>query len=352
MNESESRRVFVVLGLYRPDSTQLARQLASLEAQTYRNIHLLLAADGPLDEATRSLVARHDALPVSLFEAPERAGVHANFARGLRAALSLSRDESDLFAFCDQDDSWHPEKVARQVAAFDDRETSLCHSDARIVARDGELIAPSMFAREARIPDAWLADLLVMNSVTGMTAIFRRDVALAAQNFPLAGCRYVLHDHWVALVASLFGRIRFIADPLVDYSQHPDNVRGATSWSRGGRRNVPLLRTRAYLRKSYREFLWRRRVLEALRREFAHVTSARIQLSAEEPRRIFDCESPFWSALAASLALRLRGRHRQADQLWRLVLGKILFCRRRSASLKNPPAARPGSATASASGGS
>ena len=198
----------------------------------------------------------------------------------------MSRNDADLFAFCDQDNSWHPEKVARQVAIFDDPDTSLCHSDARIVARDGELIAPSMFAREARASDAGLADLLVMNSVTGMTAIFRRDVALAAQNFPLAGCRYVLHDHWVALVASLFGRTRFIADPLVDYTQHPDNVRGATSWSRGGRRNVPLSQTRAYLRKSYREFLWRRRILEALRREFAHVTPAQIQLSEGNPRRI------------------------------------------------------------------
>jgi len=344
--------VFIVLGLYRPDSTLLARQLASLEAQTYRNVHLLLAADGPLDEATRSLVARHGALPVSLHESPDRAGVHANFARGLRIALSMSRNDGDLFAFCDQDDVWLPEKIALQVAVFDDPETSLCHSDARIVARDGNLIASSMFAREARIPDAGLADLLVMNSVTGMTAIFRRDVALAAQDFPLAGCRYVLHDHWVALVASLAGRVRFIADPLVDYTQHPGNVRGATSWSRGGRRKVPLSRTRAYLRKSYREFLWRRRVLEALRREFAHVTPARMQLSAANPRRIFDCESPFWPALAASLALRLRGRQRQADQLWRLVLGKILFCRRRSASLKNPPTARRGSATASVSGGS
>jgi hypothetical protein len=287
-----------------------------------------------------------------LFESSDRAGVHANFANGLRIALSMSRNDGDLFAFCDQDDSWHPEKIARQVAAFNDLVTSLCHSDARIVARDGELIAPSMFAREARVPDAGLADLLVMNSVTGMTAVFRRDVALAAQNFPLAGCRYVLHDHWVALVASLFGRIRFIAEPLVDYTQHPDNVRGATSWSRGGRRNVRLSRTRAYLRKSYREFLWRRRVLETLRREFAHVTPARIQLSEGNPRRIFDCESLFWSALAASLALRLRGRQRQADQLWRLILGKNLFCSRRSASRKNPPAARPDSATASASGGS
>jgi glycosyltransferase involved in cell wall biosynthesis len=349
LKKDESRRVFIVLGLYRPDPILLARQLASLEAQSFRNVQLVLAADGPLDEETRSLVSRHNALPVSLSESPVRAGVHANFARGLRIALSLSRGDGDLFAFCDQDDVWLPEKLARQVAVFDDPRTSLCHCDARIVARDGEVIAASMFAREARVPDATLADLLVMNSVTGMTALIRRDIAVAAQSFPLADCRYVLHDYWVALVASLFDRIQFIAEPLVDYTQHPDNVRGATLWLRSGQRRVPMSRTCAYLRKAYREFLWRRRVLEALRREFAQVPRANARLYDELPERIFDCGKSSWPLLAANLALRVRGQPRQADQLWRLVLGKMLFCGRRSRRRPIQPAAKRDSAAASVS---
>ena len=70
-----------------------------------------------------------------------------------------------------------------------------------------------------------------MNSVTGMTAVFRRDVAMAAQPFPLSGCRYILHDHWIALVASLLGSVRFIDEPLVDYTQHAANVMGAREWA-------------------------------------------------------------------------------------------------------------------------
>ena len=328
LSDTGSRRVFIVLGLYRPDATLLARQLASLQAQTWRNSYLVLAADGPIDAETASVLAEFADVPSTMLAPPDRVGIHANFARGLKAALSLSRDESDLFAFCDQDDIWLPNKLALQVAVFDDAETGLCHGDARIVTRDGAEIAPSMFTREARIRDAALADLLVMNSVTGMTAMFRRDVAAAAQSFPLAGCRYVLHDHWVALVASLFGSIRFIAEPLVDYTQHADNMRGATSWSRGERRRIPRSRVRAYLRKAYREFLWRRRALEALRREFADVLPARRRLHAKLPRAIFDCGTHTSPALAASLALRVRGKARQADQLWRLWLGKKLFCRK------------------------
>ena len=91
---------------------------------------------------------------------------------------------------------------------------------------------PSLFEHESRSRSASFADLLIMNSVTGMTAVFRRDVALAAQPFPLSGCRYILHDHWIALVASLLGDIRFIDEPLVDYTQHAAQRDGRASAGR------------------------------------------------------------------------------------------------------------------------
>lgn len=327
MSSKLDRRVFVVLGLYRPDLQLLSRQLESLLAQTHQSIEIFVSADGPQSSDVRDAIGRFAGRPIHLLEHGTRVGVHANFGRGLRAALDASQSGADLFAFCDQDDFWHPEKLTQQVEVLADPVASLCHCDARIVARDGNVLRPSLFEHERRSRTAKFVDLLAMNSVTGMTAVFRRDVAEAAAAFPMSRCRYILHDHWTALVASLLGRVRFINAPLVDYTQHAANVMGARDWAGSMPRALSPSLRRAYLRKCYRQFSWRRRALDELRRSFADHSAARKGLFAASVRALFDCNAGQASALSQSLSHRLRGEWRQADQIWRIWRGKTLYCR-------------------------
>jgi glycosyltransferase involved in cell wall biosynthesis len=319
------RRVFVVLGLYRPNLALLERQLESLASQTYRNFEILATADGPLEPDVRTLVADFRGAPVRLAESARRTGIHGNFSRGLREALAASRSEGDLFAYCDQDDVWHLDKLARQVACFIDPQISLCHSDARIVSPAGDVIAASVFEREARSRRTTFADLMVLNSVSGMTAMFRRDVAAAAAPFPLSRSRYFLHDHWTALVASLLGEVRLIEEPLADYIQHAGNVMGARPWKRTPPMQRASLR-RTYLRKCFREYLSRRQALDELRRTLGNDRHTAGRLAGNQVRALFDCGAGRWSGLALSIAYWLRGERRQADQVWRIWRGKSLYC--------------------------
>lgn len=328
MSNHRGRRVHVILGLYRPDLELLSRQLRSIEAQSHGDIEVFVCADEPRGRDVRASFGEFSR-PLHVLEHDAHVGVHANFARGLLAALAASRSDSDLFAFCDQDDVWRPEKLAKQVAAFAEPSTSLCHSDARIVSRNGDLLRPSLFSYERRSRSASFADLLVMNSVTGMTAVFRRDVASAAASFPLSRCRYLLHDHWVALVAALLGNVQLIDEPLVDYTQHQANVLGARGW-RGratGAHRVER-RRRIYLRKCFRQFSWRRRTLGELQGKFADHVGAREKMLDWRVTSLFDCRTGLAAGLLFSLTCRLRGEGRQADQIWRLWRGKTLACRR------------------------
>jgi cellulose synthase/poly-beta-1,6-N-acetylglucosamine synthase-like glycosyltransferase len=321
------RRVFIVIGLYQPDPSLLARQLDSLAAQTHRNIEVLACADGPDTSGSRDVVAGFaDRMAIRYVGFETRKGVHANFARGLREALAHSDSDSDLFAFCDQDDIWHPTKLQRQVASFADPDVSLCHCDARIVSPRGDVLAPSLFEHEARAPSASFVELLIMNSVTGMTAMFRRDVAVAAQPYPMSGCRYILHDHWTALTAALLGDISFIQEPLVDYAQHASNVLGARQQKGASLLEVASLRRHAYLRKCYRQYLWRRRALQELRRALGALPQAAERLSAEPVRALFDCNASRLAGPSLSWRYRLRGNLRQADQIWRIWRARLLYC--------------------------
>ncbi len=323
-----SRRVFVVLSAFRPNPQLFSRQIESLLTQTHPNIAVLVCADGPLDPVAEGIASRRGDPRLMLRAFEPRAGIHANFARGLREALALSDSDTDLFAFCDQDDIWHPEKVERQVACLADGTTSLCHTDARIVSEDGEVLAPSLFVHESRPRSATFADLMIANSVTGMSAAFRRDVAVAASAFPMSRCRHILHDHWTALVAALLGTIRLIDEPLVDYVQHAGSAMGARV--RQGRRPIRhgIFGNGAYRRKCYRQYLWHRRAFVLLRQELGHVPGTAERLSALPLRMLFDCATPRYSGLVLSAAYRLRGRRREADQVWRLGRGKMMYCSR------------------------
>ena len=198
----------------------------------------------------------------------------------------------------------------------------------RASCRDsGDVLAASLFEHESRSRSASFADLLIMNSVTGMTAVFRRDVARAAQPFPLSGCRYILHDHWIALVASLLGDVRFIDEPLVDYTQHAANVMGARAWQG----SLPRARSRSNRRTAISAMfstvrLAPPRAATSYGGALPRYPRAHDQLAAGAVRALFDCEFGIAAGLSLSLTRRLRGEWRQADQMWRIWRGKTLFC--------------------------
>jgi glycosyltransferase involved in cell wall biosynthesis len=89
----------------------LPAQLASLIAQSFMNWRLFVSDDGSAHE-TVAIVSAHKnrlgAAPVDIRSGP-RQGFVKNF-------LSLVCDPSlsfDYYAYCDQDDIWEPDKLAR-----------------------------------------------------------------------------------------------------------------------------------------------------------------------------------------------------------------------------------------------
>ena len=74
-----------------------------------------------------------------------------------------------------------------------------------------------------------LQQLLVQNNVVGGALMMNRALAERITAIP-AHC--VMHDQWIALVASAFGHIDFVPESLYLYRQHGDNVLGAGKGSR------------------------------------------------------------------------------------------------------------------------
>jgi glycosyltransferase involved in cell wall biosynthesis len=148
----------------------------------------------------------------------QRIGFYRNFERVLR----MTPPEAELIALCDQDDVWHPDKLAVLRRSLGD--ATLVYSDLRLVDRDGEVLRETLWRGRANNATN-LASMLIANTVTGAAALFRREVAERALPFPDSpGIEF--HDHWVALVALASGAVRYVDRPLYDYVQHEGAVLG------------------------------------------------------------------------------------------------------------------------------
>ena len=124
-------------------------------------------------------------------------------------ALSLAPAGAGYIALADQDDAWHPDKLATLLGELGG--APLVYSDARVGDGDGRVQADTYWSTRSN-NHSDLLSLLVANSVTGAASLFPRALLDDALPFPPAQFAH-FHDHWLALVALSLGDIAFVDRP-------------------------------------------------------------------------------------------------------------------------------------------
>ena len=207
-------------------------QLESLLAQSYPDFKIRISDDGSSD-GTLSVVSDYQFRypgKIVLMNSPGGLGPCGNFFH------MLKESPADYVFFSDQDDVWDTDKVRLSLNAMRFLEEKhgndvplLIHTDLRVVDADLNLISSSFF--EFQRLNSWqtsLRDLLLQNVVTGCTVVMNRSLIRKALPFP---DDVVMHDWWLALVASAFGHIHYVDSPTLSYRQHSYNQIGAKGWS-------------------------------------------------------------------------------------------------------------------------
>ena len=238
-NSSSDCHVVVLLPVYN-GTRYLAEQLDSILAQSMPHLMILCRDDGSSDDSLSIL--RHYASQYPqrfrvLDDALGNLGARANFSKLMQAALDSEVSPAattTYYALSDQDDVWHIDKLAKLVTAMRDLEQgdtrlpALVHSDLRVVDDQGQVIAPSMAAYQGLRPDRdSFAAQLISNTVTGCTAMMNR--ALIERSTPVPP-ECIMHDWWISLVASAFGKRTYLPQAMLDYRQHANNTIGAKEW--------------------------------------------------------------------------------------------------------------------------
>lgn len=204
-------------------------QLQSIFEQTRLPDELVMGDDGSTDQTLKlaNEYAQRASFPVKIISNKTQLGVTANFSK------TITQCTGDLILTCDQDDIWLPQKVAVFEKIFmDDSQCLLAFSDLQMMQADGTL-TPRTFWGDLRFskseqqiiqsPNA-LQAFVRRNVVVGTAMGFRSELAEKALPVP----EVFMHDEWIALIASLLGRIRMIPKPLVSYRLHPNQAVGSS----------------------------------------------------------------------------------------------------------------------------
>ena len=215
-----------------PPLELFARQVDSIRAQTHGDWVCVVSDDCSGPERFAALEAAVAGDPRFVVS---RSGRRLGFYRNFERALELAPAGAAYVALADQDDAWHPDKLATLLAEIGD--ARLVYSDARVIDRDGRVLAETYWSRR-RNNHSSLLSLLVANSVTGAASLFPAALLEDALPFPPAQFAH-FHDHWLALVALSLGDIAFVERPLYDYVQHGDATLGHAAANR-----MPAMRER------------------------------------------------------------------------------------------------------------
>ena len=205
----------------------LEEQIRSLQTQTCEDWCLYISDDGSTDHTSVLLqqAAAGDRRIVVLEDPVRHRGAAGRFCW----LLEQTRQRHQIFFFCDQDDVWLPDKMKTMVRILEQGDVAvptLVHCDLVVVDQSLQMIKPSLYGHlELRFPHDRPDQLALLNSVTGCACAFNRALAdIALPMITEDSC--VIHDWWLALVASQCGRIITLPEAMVLYRQHSNNVLG------------------------------------------------------------------------------------------------------------------------------
>lgn len=213
--------VSILLAVYKPSEKWFVEQLISLNEQTYENVELLVYDDCPEFPANEEYFKKYiTKFKYTLVRGDKNRGSNKAFEEVTKIA------NGELLAFCDQDDIWEKEKISLMVDQFKEKDVTLVCSDLSIIDENGRKTADSITKIRKRIVYKsgynLAGELLMTNFVTGCAMMVKKNIAKKAIPFE----KTLVHDQWIAIIASLNGKIEFINKPLIRYRQHSFNQTG------------------------------------------------------------------------------------------------------------------------------
>ena len=198
----------------------ISDQLDSILSQNYKNIILLIRDDGSTDSTTQIIekyMTQHQ--NIQLIRG-KNVGVINSFFELIKSA-DLNHE---YYALADQDDWWLPHKLTQAVMNIQpySKEPALYCGSKIFVDENLKLLKTDIKSPVYKVS---FGNALVQNICTGCTCVFNRKLLeLVQQTIPQHA---IMHDWWLYLTATCFGKVYYDSQAYIYYRQHHLNVSAA-----------------------------------------------------------------------------------------------------------------------------
>lgn len=218
-------KVSILISTYNGEK-YIKEQLESIVNQSYENYEIHLRDDGSSDKTVSIVKEFFKNYPDRFFfYQGENLGAIGSFN------YLITHVNSELYATCDQDDIWLPEKIMDQVKIYKSNYSGsdfpfMCFSDP-VIYKDStiaNITLSEVQSMNVKLLISSYKNLIAMNPVAGCTMLFCENAKrLYSRSI---GNGLIMHDHLMAAIVSFHGRLVFCDKQHVLYRQHGQNVLG------------------------------------------------------------------------------------------------------------------------------
>lgn len=219
--------VAVLMSTYNGEK-YLIEQINSILNQSYENIHLFIRDDGSTDD-TRSILNQFmDNPKITVIQGTKNLGYRNSFFTLVQEAISNEKN-FDYYAFSDQDDVWHTEKISSAIRMLEQHKNNSYRIYYTGLTFVDEQLNFLKIKDESKTKTSFGAEI-VRHSISGATTVFSYDLGKLAvtnmEQLKISGG----HDAFLfRLNAAIQGE--FICDEsnYIMFRRHNTNTSSATS---------------------------------------------------------------------------------------------------------------------------
>ncbi len=242
--EYASPKISVVMATYNGERF-LHEQIDSILNQSLPPSELIIiddcSKDGTLlilqDYATKHPI-------VKIFSNETNIGFVKNFEKG----ISLS--SGNYIALSDQDDIWVEDKLEKLFEGIGN--ALLIYSNSELVDEAGNSLHKKMSDIKNQIGFNSSLMFVIGSWAPGHAFLFKRALAEKCIPFP----SLVAHDFWLAFIATCYGPVKYLAEPLVLYRQHSSNTVSANTFAKNNKKQNPSRKEKEQISRDRMLFLY------------------------------------------------------------------------------------------------
>lgn len=214
MTHPPSPLISVVIPLYN-QAPFLQASLSSVQAQTYTHLEIILVNDGSTDET--------ESICLSFTKQDPRIHYLAQPNQGPSAARNagIAASKGSYICLLDGDDLMDPERIAKQLAAFEsDPSIDIVYTALRLIDLEGNPIG-EMHGEEIA-SENFLVQLLFRNVIPGPSTIMAKRMCLAEN--PYNETFVHAEDYELMTRLAHLYRFKYLDLPLTSYRRHGQNL--------------------------------------------------------------------------------------------------------------------------------